>query len=139
MNKNDKQKLTVHLGNSEPDFNSLADWADENEGQLLLDVFQDKENIYIRSTIAGVKPEDLEISLHNDMMTIRGKRSQESEIEEKNYFYRECYWGNFSRSLILPAEVKSDKISAVLKDGVLTITLPKIERQRNIPIKIMGN
>ena len=70
------------------------------------------------------------------MLTIRGQRTQADEVKEKDYFYQECYWGSFSRSLILPVEVKTDKVSATLKDGVLTITLPKLQRQRNIPIKI---
>lgn len=112
-------------------------WFDrDDDGQLLLDVYQDQKNIYIKSTIAGVKPEDLEISINNDMLTVRGVRRQDDEVEEKDYFYRECYWGGFSRSLILPTEVKSDKISATLKNGVLTITLPKMERQKTIPIRI---
>ncbi|MFA6255378.1 MAG: Hsp20/alpha crystallin family protein [Patescibacteria group bacterium] len=112
-------------------------WLDEeNEGQLLLDVYQDDKNIYIKSTIAGVRPQDLDISVNNDMLTIRGSRSHEQAVDGKDYFFQECYWGNFSRSIILPTEVKSDKISATLKNGVLTITLPKLERKRNIPIKI---
>jgi len=119
--------------------NSLfgPNWLDEdNEGQLLLDVFQDDKNIYIKSTIAGVRPQDLDISVNNDMLTIRGSRSHEQAVSQKDYFFQECYWGNFSRSIILPTEVKSDKISATLKNGVLTVTLPKLERKRNIPVKV---
>jgi len=133
MTPSKKQKLEVAVD----DQSVKEDWFDQdNDGQLLLDVFQDDKNIYIKSTIAGVKPEELDISINNDMLTIRGVRHQEDEVEEKDYFYRECYWGGFSRSLILPTEVKSDKISATLKNGVLTITLPKMERQKNIPVKI---
>ena len=110
--------------------------SEENEGQLLLDVFADAKNLYIKSTIAGVKVKDIDISINNDMLTIRGTRSSEEEIEVVDHFFKECYWGSFSRSIILPMAVKSDKISATLKDGVLTITLPKADKQRNIPIKI---
>lgn len=144
MFKKDKQRLFAEdesVSGQEIPVDNTQDsdsaWMNEdNDGQLLLDVYHDKENIYIKSTIAGVKPEDLEISLNNDMLTIRGVRKQTDEVEEKDYFYKECYWGGFSRSIILPTEVKSDKISATLKDGVLTITLPKLERQRTIPIAI---
>ncbi|MFA6215670.1 MAG: Hsp20/alpha crystallin family protein [Patescibacteria group bacterium] len=135
--KKEKQKLEVSVQTPENNFLSQAGWlADGDDGQLLLDVFQDIDNIYIKSTIAGVKPEDLQISLNNDMLTIRGTRKHEDEVEDKEYFYKECYWGSFSRSLILPAEVKSDKISATLKNGVLTVVLPKIQRKRNIEISV---
>jgi len=104
-----------------------ADWEkfEEGEGQLALDVHETKDNIIVRSTIAGAKPEDIEISVNNDMLTIRGSRKEEEQIDEENYFYRECYWGNFSRSIILPKPIEADKINAKLKNGILTITLPK--------------
>ena len=114
-----------------------ADWMDsQTEGQLLIDVYHDEKNIYIKSTIAGVKPDDLDISLNNDMLTIRGTRVGEVDLENTDYFYQECYWGGFSRSIILPVEVKHDKISATMKNGVLTITLPKANKKRQIPIKV---
>lgn len=137
MSKQDKQKLEVSINKQDDDSIFDSDWfGGDTEAQLLLDVYQDEDNIYIKSTVAGVKQEDLDISINNDMLTVRGTRTQESEVEENDYFYKECYWGNFSRSIILPTEVKSDKISAVLKNGVLTITLPKIERRRSIPINV---
>jgi HSP20 family protein len=133
-----KQKFEVLVSQASNDLLTPASsWSNiDNEGQLLLDVYQDEQNLYIKSTIAGVKPEDLEISINNDLLTIRGSRQGQNETGEIDYFYRECYWGSFSRSIILPVEVKHDKISAVLKNGVLTITLPKIEKKRNIPVQI---
>ena len=144
MRKKDKQKLFAKgesASGGEVSINQPGetDWFDssgDNEGQLLLDVFADEENIYVKSTIAGVKPEDLEISINNDMLTVRGSREHGREVEDTDYFYQECYWGSFSRSIILPAEVRSDQVSADLKSGVLTITLPKANRSRNIPIKV---
>lgn len=113
------------------------DWMqDDADGQLLIDVFQDEKNIYIKSTIAGVEPGDLEISLNNDLLTIKGRRKSETDFENYDYFYQECYWGSFSRSVILPVEVEESKIQANLKNGVLTIKLPKSDRKRNIPIKV---
>ena len=87
------------------------DWLKENEeGQLAVDVYQDEKNIIVRAPIAGVKPEDLDISIHNDMVTIRGRREHDAKIEEPDYFYRECYWGSFSRSIILPTDVKTEEV-----------------------------
>jgi len=114
----------------------LADLAGD-EGELAVDVYQDEKNLYLRSTIAGVELENLEISLSNDLLTIRGSRHDEEVASGgKEYFCQECYWGAFSRSVILPVEVKSDEVSATLKNGVLTVVLPKLERRQNIPIKV---
>lgn len=115
------------------------DWLegeDDYEGQLTLDVYQDEDNIVIKSTIAGVIPEDLDISINNDMLTIKGKRQQQTEIKEDDYFYQECYWGAFSRSVILPMEVETDKIDAALKDGILTIKLPKSRKAKARKIEV---
>lgn len=99
------------------------DWADKGEGQLSVDVYEHDGYMIVTSTIAGCRPEDLDISLHNDMLTIRGKRSPEHDTPEHSYFLKECYWGDFSRSIILPADVESDRVNADLKNGVLTIRL----------------
>jgi len=109
---------------------------EREEGQLSIDVYESPANIIIKSTIAGVKPDDLDISINNDMITIRGKREADREIKEENYLYKECYWGSFSRSIILPVEVKEDKVEAVLENGVLTITLPKAKASKQISIKV---
>src|SRR3990167_11362788 len=94
-------------------------WLDEDyeEGQLSVDVYQTKDAIVIKSTIAGVKPEDIDISINNDMVTIRGKREFDDSVQEDDYFYQECYWGGFSRSIILPVEIQPDKVQANLKNG----------------------
>lgn len=107
---------------------SIAEWLnedEENEGQLAIDVFQTDKKIIIKSTIAGVKPEDLNISLHHDLLTIKGRRSIKEEVREEDYLFRECYWGSFSRSIILPSEVDNKRVEAELESGVLTITLYK--------------
>lgn len=113
---------------SEPE--AMTEWLDyeepETEGQLAIDVYQTDKKIIVKSTIAGVKPEDLKISLHHDLLTIKGTRSIGTEINEEDYLYRECYWGSFSRSIILPAEVDSKRVEAELENGVLTISLYKI-------------
>ena len=115
-----------------------AEWLDEDyeEGQLSVDVFQTKDAIVIKSTIAGVKPEDIDISINNDMVTIRGKREIEQSVAEEDYFYQECYWGGFSRSIILPTEIVPDKVEASLKNGVLTVTLPKAKKSKSVSVKV---
>lgn len=107
----------------------------EEEGQLAVDVYQDKKNIIIKSTIAGVEPDDIDISIDNDMITIRGRREKQRDIDEDDYFYQECYWGGFSRSIILPVEVDAEQIEASMRNGVLTITLPKTHA-KDVSIKV---
>lgn len=112
-------------------------WLSENyEGQLSVDVFSTPEEIVIKSTIAGVKPEDIDISINNDMLTIRGERGQETEDKVEDYYYQECYWGGFSRSIILPVEVDADRVSASIKNGVLTVRLPKMRKTKSISVKV---
>jgi HSP20 family protein len=110
--------------------------GDYEEGQLSIDVYQTPKDLVIKSTIAGVKPDDIDISINNDMLTIRGKREMGEVIDSADYLYRECYWGAFSRSVILPCEVKAEKIDAYLEDGVLTIILPKVKRKKDMKIKV---
>lgn len=115
-----------------------AQWLNPkyNEGQLAVDVYQTPDDVIIISTIAGVKPEDVDITVSGDMVTIRGSRSQEEEIKTENYFHRECYWGKFSRSVILPMAVEADKIQANFKNGVLKIVLPKAPEAKMSKVKI---
>lgn len=108
------------------------------EGQLTIDVYQTENEIVIKSTIAGVKPEDLDITINNDMITIKGERRSEEKVKSENYFYQECYWGAFSRSVILPVDVESDQAEAVLKNGVLTVRLPKVEKVKSKKLQVKG-
>jgi HSP20 family protein len=110
--------------------------ADYEEGQLSLDVYETEKTIVVRSTIAGVKPDDLDITIDHDMLTIRGQRQDECEEKGREYLYRECYWGSFSRSVILPVEVDEKKIDATLENGVLTIILKKIKKSNKVGVKI---
>jgi HSP20 family protein len=112
-------------------------WLEENyDGQLSVDVYQTEDSIVIKSTIAGVKSEDIDISINNDMVTIRGLRQKQEEVAKEDYFYQECYWGGFSRSIILPVEVKEDKVDAVLENGILTVVLPRAIKTKSTSIKV---
>lgn len=104
--------------------------SDDYSGQLAVDVYQTPKEIIIKSTIAGVQPEDLDISINNDMVTIKGRRSQGETIADEDYIYKECHWGGFSRSIILPVDVKDDRVKASLKNGILTIILPKAAKSK---------
>jgi len=110
----------------------------EPEGELAVDVYQTDNEIVIQSTIAGVKPEDLDISIENDTITISGERKNIVEDTGKNYFYQECFWGAFSREIILPEEVDGGRAEATMKDGVFTLRIPKIERQKIKKVKVRG-
>ncbi|MCD6150017.1 Hsp20/alpha crystallin family protein [bacterium] len=112
--------------------------AESNEGQLTIDVYQTESDVVIKSTIAGVKPEDLDVSINNDMVTIKGERTSEEEVSEENYYYQECYWGGFSRSVVLPVDVVSEKAEASLKNGILTIRLPKASSNKAKKIQVRG-
>jgi len=107
------------------------------EGQLTIDVYQTEDEIVVESTIAGVDPDDIEIDATSDSVTVRGERQKSMDVINADYFYQECFWGRFSRSVILPQEVDPDKAYSNLKNGVLTIHLPKInkDRARKISVK----
>jgi HSP20 family protein len=109
-----------------------------SEGQLTIDVYQTDNDIVIKSTIAGVKPEDLDVSINNDMITIRGERRQDEQVTQENYYYQECYWGGFSRSVILPVDILPDKVEASMKNGILTIRMPKADTTRTKKIQVRG-
>ena len=108
----------------------------EPVGQLAVDVYQTDAELVIRSAIAGVKPEDLDISIEKDVVTISGERKKPLE-EKGDYFSQECYWGKFSKQIILPVEIDPNKIEATLRDGILTIRTPKLfkEKKRRIMVR----
>jgi HSP20 family protein len=112
--------------------------SDGAEGQLTIDVYQTENDIVIKSTIAGVKPEDLDVSINNDMVTVKGERKNEEVVENGNYYYQECYWGSFSRSVLLPVDVIPEKADAALKNGILTIRLPKADTTKTKKIQVRG-
>ena len=130
--KNQNPKTEI----KEPE-NSIGEWMEEkieNE-KMAIDVYQTNQAIIIKSILAGIHPDNLKISLHHDLLTIKGSYRKEEIIPEENYLYKECYFGDFSRSIILPYEVDGKKIEATLEDGVLTVILPKADTtETNIKI-----
>ena len=115
---------------------SNEDWLSEYEGQLTIDMYQTKDNVIIKSTIAGVRPEDIDVTIANDMVTIRGERKRDFDAQSEDYFYQECYWGSFSRSVVLPVDVDIENVTADLKDGILTVVLPKAAKAKAKKVKV---
>lgn len=114
------------------------EWLNDYEGQLNIDMYQTKDNVIIKSTIAGVRPEDIDITVANDMVSIKGARKKEENVTQEDYFYQECYWGSFSRSVIVPVDIDSEEIEADLKDGILTIVIPKAAKAKTKKVKVKG-
>lgn len=114
------------------------DWMSDYEGALNIDMYQTKDNVIIKSTIAGVRPDDIDITVANDMVTVKGTRQREETINQDDYFYQECYWGSFSRSVIVPVDIDSEEIEADLKDGILTIVIPKAAKAKTKKVKVKG-
>ena len=117
-----------------------SSWTDEEpeEGQLTVDVYQTPTHIIIKTMVAGVKPEDLDVAITRDMVTIKGKRETERNIREEDYYHQELYWGAFSRTIMLPAEIEVEECDAVEKHGLLIINLPKIDKNKQTKLKVKG-
>src|SRR3989344_6878683 len=107
----------------------------DEEAQLTIDVWQTSEEIVLQAIVGGVKPEDLDVEVTHEMVTLRGKREKAKEVAGNDYFYQELYWGAFSRSILLPQEVDTDEAEATIKNGLLTIRLPKLDKARVSKLK----
>lgn len=115
------------------------EWEEEDSvpGQLALDVYETREKLIVKARTAGVNKNDLDVSIADNTLTIRGTLSAGEESDVENYFLQECYWGEFSRSIALPIPVKEDEIEAVLKEGVLTIAFTKVKQDTVKKIQIL--
>lgn len=133
------------LGNSGSDKLSGPDSKEsifaeaEEDAQLTVDVFQTPSEIVVKTMVAGVKPDDLDVSITRDMITIRGERSEDRTVAGDDYLHRELYWGSFSRTITLPEEIDVDGAEAVEKHGMLILRLPKLDKQRRAKLKVKGN
>ncbi len=109
------------------------------EGELSVDVYQNQNEIIIKTMVAGVRPEDLDVSISRDMVTLKGKRESERMVADHDYFHKELYWGTFSRTIVLPQEIDVDAAEAIEKHGLLIIKLPKLDKNRSTRLKVRGN
>ena len=115
------------------------EWEEDDvvPGQLAVDVYETKEELIVKARTAGVNKNDLDVSISDNTLSIRGTLSAGGEDDVENYFVQECYWGEFSRSIALPVPVKEDEIEAVLKDGVLTISFTKVKQDSVKKIQVL--
>lgn len=131
----------VAAGNSVPaGANNEEEWNDEESvlpGQLAVDVYETKERLVVKARTAGVNKSELDVSIADNTLTIRGTLSAGNEEQVENYFVQECYWGEFSRSIALPVPVKEEDIEAVLKDGVLTVSFTKLKQDTVKKIQVV--
>jgi len=116
---------------------NLAD--DDSDGQLAIDVYQTNGDIIIKTMVAGIRPEDLDISITRDMVTIKGSREDSTSIEDEDFFHRELFWGSFSRVILLPQEVEIEEAEAIERHGLLTIKLPKINKDRQTKLRVKAS
>ncbi len=119
--------------------NVKEDSDEEAEGHLTIDVYEDGDSIVVESTVAGVESDNLDISINAESVSIRGERQRKEKIQEDDFLYQECFWGTFSRSVVLPEEIDPDKAKASLKNGVLKIVLPKLNKKESKKLKIKAD
>jgi HSP20 family protein len=114
-------------------------WEDEEPmpGQLAVDVYETQERLVVKARTAGVNKSDLDVSISDGILTISGTLSSGDDTDATQWHMQECYWGEFSRTLALPVQVKEDEVEAVLKDGVLTISFTKVKSEQARKIEIM--
>lgn len=133
-----KEYLIKGVRSENGDKKNGSNWIEEEneEAELSVDVYQTPTDIIIQTMVAGVRPEDLELSVSRDIITIRGKREESRIIDENNYFTKELYWGKFSRTISLPAEVEPEEVEAVEKHGLLTIKIKKVDKEKKNSVRV---
>ena len=138
------KKLAGAMSTDEPEEeiveenNEIKSWIQDesSEGELTVDVYETQTHLIVKTIVAGVKKDNLDIAISRDMVVIKGKREMEEEIEEDNYFHKELYWGSFSRTILLPQEIDIEKAEATENQGLLTIKLPKIDKGRQTQLRV---
>ena len=133
-----EEELVQHQQVQQP-MQQEDEWDEEEAvpGQLAVDVYETKDKLVVKARTAGVNKNELDVSISDNTLSIRGSLNAHSEEDVENYHLQECYWGEFSRSLVLPIPVKEDEIEAVLKDGVLTVSFTKVKQDTVKKIQVL--
>jgi HSP20 family protein len=129
-------KDEVMEGDTEEEPVSHDNLEEQQDGELPIDMYQTADAVIIRALVAGVNPEDLDIAITRDMVTLRGVREEIQEVPDEDYYHRELFWGSFSRNILLPNEVIIDEAEAKEKHGLLEITLPKVDKDRSARLTV---
>jgi len=120
----------------------MLDWPAQRQLNTFvpaMDVYQDENNVYVETALAGVDPEKVDIAIENDILTVKGATEHKSEVDEKNYYRKEVRRGSFYRSVALPTHVVGDDASAEYTDGILKITIPKAPEVKPKSVKVKVN
>lgn len=118
-----------------PSRNNILEESEE-EGELSVDVYQTPDEIVIKTMVAGVRPDDLDVNITRDMVTIKGKREETTDVHNHDYFHKELYWGSFSRTVMLPEEIDVEEAEAVERHGLLIIKLPKVDKSKQNKLRV---
>ncbi len=140
----DEQEVKVGMMDADMTPPAGNTWGDENgddsqEGELPVDMYQTRDYIIIRALVAGVNPEDLDIAITRDMVTLKGVREENQEVPDEDYYHRELFWGSFSRTILLPEEIVIDEAEAKEKHGLLEIKLPKLDKDRSAKLAVKSH
>lgn len=135
------EKLTgvVRLDEDEEktlDISADSEDDSDTEGELAVDMYETPTEIIVKTMVAGVKPEDLDISITRDMVTIKGKREESHDVTGNDFFHKELYWGSFSRTIVLPQEVEVEEADATNKNGLLVVRMPKVDKHKQAKVKV---
>ena len=133
-NETQEEEVPVSRGKNSPSI-----FEEPEEAQLTVDVFNTPSEIVIKTMVAGVRPDDLDVSITRDTVVIRGERGEERTVSDHEYIHRELYWGAFSRTINLPEEINVDEAEAVEKYGMLILRLPKLDKNRQTKLRVKGN
>lgn len=147
LSVNDEEEVRINKSSEpavSPKIKSNSKWLEIEEemepveeiGELSVDVYQTDNDIVVQAMIAGVRSEDLNVSITREMVTIEGRRQKASEVERDGYFMKELYWGAFARTILLPCEVEPSEAEAYEKNGLLTLRMPKIDKARTQKVKV---
>lgn len=136
-----KLSFPINTADNQADFSLFSSLKNQDgehaaEGQLAVDVAQTPDELIVMAAMAGTPPESIQLHLHNDLLTIRGERKSPIDASAE-HFYQECYWGKFSRSIVLPVDIKTEMVQAQYKNGVLIIRLPKADQNSDIQIMVI--
>lgn len=136
LNDDDDTQSSQSQGQSQPAEQNWEESEDDFPGQLAVDVYETDEELVVKARTAGVEKEDLDVSISDGILTITGTLSSGDDSAATNWHIQECYWGEFSRTLALPVPVKEDEAKASLKEGVLSISFPKVQQEQAKKIAI---